>query len=58
MENKLRVIRIEADIAERMREDLSAPWPRLSTNGQYYVDAEPYRVWAASQSTSKSEQPK
>ncbi len=57
METKPHVIRIEAAIAERMREDLSAPWPRLSTNGQYYVDAEPYRVWAASQSTSGEQQP-
>ena len=55
METKPHVIRIEADVAERMREDLSAPWPRISTNGQYYVEAEPYRLWVASQSTSGAE---
>jgi len=55
MESKPHVIRIEADVAERMRKDLSAPWPRLSTNGQYYVEAEPYRLWAASQSTSEGD---
>lgn len=56
MENKPRVIRIEADIADLMRKDLSAPWPFMASNGEFYVEAEPYRTWAASQSTS-SESP-
>jgi hypothetical protein len=49
MNDKPKVIRLDADEATRVLIDISAPMPRRLKDGSWWVEQEPYEAWREGQ---------